>query len=314
VMQPVVLNLSALVVNLHDLLQRLIGEDIALVVTENTQPGMVRADPVQIEQVILNLAVNARDAMPNAGVMTIEVQNVDLDGLAVVGSASVPSGPYVLLAVSDTGKGMDDVTRSRIFEPFFTTKELGKGTGLGLSTVYGIVSQTGGHIVVDSKLGRGSSFLIYLPRVDSSTHPAVRRTPAMTPQVAATETILIVEDEEVVRHLAVRMLQLAGYTVLSAGNGPEALALIERQVLPVHMVFTDAVMPLMTGGELATHIEALYPNTKVLFTSGYTDDEKIHGTMPGPSTHFIGKPYSGSDLRRKVREVLDLGPTTVVSV
>ena len=311
ILKPEVLILSSLVADLQGMLQRLIGEDIALVVMPAKDVGSVMADPVQIEQVVMNLAVNARDAMPNGGTLTIETRDVALDEAFAAEHPSVQPGPHVMLAISDTGAGMDEVTCARIFEPFFTTKAVGKGTGLGLSTVYGIVKQSGGSIFVCSELGKGTTFRIYLPWVEAVAHKG-QPAPTVT-LVQGTETVLIVEDEEAVCRLAKRVLQMAGYTVLTASSGGEALALLERHDGPVHLMLTDMVMPGMTGRELATQLMNIHPRTKVLFTSGYTNDATLHHGLLGTATHFIGKPYTVAQLTRKVREVLnsqDDRPTT----
>ena len=303
IMKTTALNLSALVADLRGMLQRLIGEGITLVVNPAKDVGSVMADAGQIEQVVMNLAVNARDAMPRGGTLTIETREVALDEAFAAEHPSVQPGPHVMLAISDTGDGMDEATRTQIFEPFFTTKALGKGTGLGLSTVYGIVKQSGGSILVNSELGKGTTFTIYLPRVEAVARKSPPGSIAIT--VSGTETVLIVEDEELVCRLAERVLQMAGYTVLTASSGGEALALLERHDGPVHLVLTDMVMPGMSGRDLATQMKDLHLRTKVLYTSGYTDDAILHHGLPDEVTHFIGKPYSIAELARKVREVLD---------
>jgi PAS domain S-box-containing protein len=303
VVQPVVFDLHAVVADMEKMLQRLIGEDVALVVTPADHVGHVKADPGQIEQVIMNLAVNARDAMPAGGALTLETANVELDEAYVAQHATVHAGSYVMLAISDTGVGMDEATRERIFEPFFTTKGPGKGTGLGLSTVYGIVTQSGGHVWVYSEVGKGTTFKIYLPRVEEA---ADERRPIRTLAPArGTETILLVEDETAVRVLARRILEAAGYTVLPAANGGEALLILERFHDPVHLMMTDVVMPGMSGPELATRLSTLRPGMKVLYTSGYTDDEVVRRGILTDAVRFINKPYAVSELTRKVREVLD---------
>ncbi|MBI3941219.1 MAG: PAS domain S-box protein [Acidobacteria bacterium] len=303
VMQLEVLNLSTLVARMQNMLQRLIGEDIDLVVGPAQDGGSVVADPVQIEQVVMNLAVNARDAMPNGGALTIETRNVELDEAYAAWDTPVQPGPHVMLAISDTGDGMDEATRTRIFEPFFTTKGPGRGTGLGLSTVYGIVKQSGGTIRVYSELGKGTTFRIYLPRVEEVAHK-LQPSPTLT-AVEGTETILVVEDDEGVCHLAKRILQSLGYTVLTASHGAEALLLLERHDGPVHLVLTDMVMPGMSGRDLASQLEAISPQMKVLYTSGYTDDAVLHHGLLDKTAHFIGKPYTTAELARKVREVLN---------
>ena len=241
--------------------------------------------------------------MPAGGALTLETANVELDEAYVAQHATVHAGPYVMLAISDTGVGMDDATRERMFEPFFTTKGPGKGTGLGLSTVYGIVTQSGGHVWVYSEVGKGTTFKIYLPRVEEAAderRPIRRLAPAR-----GTETILLVEDETAVRVLARRILEAAGYTVLPAANGGEALLILERFHDPVHLMMTDVVMPGMSGPELATRLSTLRPGMKVLYTSGYTDDEVVRRGILTDAVRFINKPYAVSELTRKVREVLD---------
>ena len=302
IMKFEVLNLSTLLADVQGMLQRMIGEDIDLVVVPAKDVGSVMADRAQIEQVVMNLAVNARDAMPNGGTLTMETRDVELDEAYAAEHPSVQAGPHVLLAISDTGVGMEEATRRQIFEPFFTTKELGKGTGLGLSTVYGIVKQSGGSIWVYSELEKGTAFKIYLPRVEGVEHK-FRHAPTVT-SAPGTETILIVEDDETVRHLAKRVLQAAGYTVLTASNGADALLLLGTHNGPVHLVLTDMIMPGMSGRDLAAQLEDIRPQAKVLYTSGYTDDAILrHGVLDGV-THFIGKPYTVAELRHKVREVL----------
>ena len=302
-LKPTVLNLSAVVIGLLEMLKRLLGEDIELDVRTAADLGSVKADPGQMEQVLLNLAVNARDAMPDGGTLTIETRPAFLDDAYVAEHPANLAGPHVLVAVSDTGTGMDAATRERIFEPFFTTKELGKGTGLGLSTVYGIVQQSGGTIWVYSEPGMGTTFKIYLPCV----HDAV---PAPPPSVAAvtatgTETILLAEDEQALRRLTRRILESAGYAVVEAANGEDALRELEAHPGRVHLLLTDVVMPGMNGRELAGRVAALRPDTKVLYASGYTDDAILrHGVLDAGSP-FLSKPYTPTELKRRVREVLD---------
>jgi len=242
--------------------------------------------------------------MPKGGKLTIETANVVLDDEYAGSHAAVQAGPYIMLAVTDTGCGMDAETRARIFEPFFTTKEKGKGTGLGLSTVYGIVRQSGGDIHVYSEPGQGTTLKIYLPRM---TSPAVAEPkPSVTPtRLTGIETVLVVEDEEAVCNLAKRILGAAGYTVLTAANGGEALLVCERHPERIHLVLTDVVMPGMGGREFAERLAKLRPGIKVLYMSGYTDDAIVHHGTLDPGTRFIGKPFNAADLTRKVREVLD---------
>jgi PAS domain S-box-containing protein len=302
VMTMEVLNLGTLVTNLQSMLQRLIGEDIELVVVPATGLGSVRADAGQIEQVVLNLAVNARDAMPTGGRLTIETHDVELDERYTAQHPSMEPGPHVMLAVSDTGVGMDETTRLRIFEPFFTTKELGKGTGLGLSSVFGIVKQSRGNIWVYSEPGRGTTFKIYFPRVDAATRMA--RPARSTAPVHGTGTILVVEDEPALRDVVTRILRSVGYTVVAARNGGDALRLLELHAGPVHLMLTDVVMPGISGPELAARMAAVRPEMKVIYTSGYADDAVLRHGVLSDTIHFVGKPYTIEALTSKVREVL----------
>jgi PAS domain S-box-containing protein len=303
-LQPEIIDLNHIVAEMSKMLQRLIGEDIDLMMGLAANVGKVKADPHQIGQVLMNLSVNARDAMPHGGKLTIETSNVELSGDFAGSQLAVPSGKYVMLAVSDTGVGMDADTKARAFEPFFTTKEVGKGTGLGLSTVYGIVKQSGGSIWVYSELGRGTSFKIYLPYVegDAERHEVKVTKPEL---VKGTETILLVEDEEVVRQMASEILKETGYDVLEAKDGEEALRVAEKFKGQIHLLLTDVVMPLMSGRQLAEQLMPKRPGMKVLYMSGYTDDAIVHHGVLGQGTHFIGKPFSVDALSRKIREILD---------
>lgn len=304
VFQPHVLNLNALVTELEKMLKRLIGEDIDLQLALDSKLGAVRADPSQMDQIIMNLAVNARDAMPRGGKITIETANVELDEEYCRLHIEVQPGPYIMLAVSDTGIGMDKETQSRIFEPFFSTKEEGKGTGLGLSTVYGIVKQSGGNIWVYTEPGHGTTFKIYFPRIEEAAE-AMKQEEAADKSFRGTETILLVEDEEMVRDLAYEILGEMGYTVLAASNGEEALQICERHKGPIHLMLTDVVMPKMSGGELAEASVRLYPEMKVIYMSGYTDSSVTRNGMLEPGVNFVQKPFSLLSLTEKVREVLD---------
>jgi len=312
VLQPKVFYLDFVVANLDKMLRRLIGEDIELITLLKPELGKVKADPGQIEQVIINLAINARDAMPNGGKLTIETANVELDESDGDGSVSIVPGRYVMLAVSDTGIGMDQETQSHLFEPFFTTKLAGKGTGLGLSTVYGIVKQSGGYIFVHSELGHGATFKIYLPRVEEKAEALAPVVPSGEP-VKGWETVLLVEDERRVRTIAAGILEANGYTVLEAGNGEEAIELSQNFSGQIHLLVTDVVMPRMSGQELAEHLMAVRPTMKVLFISGYADRALGKEGILRPGAAFLQKPFASATLARKVREVLD-APTCQPSV
>ncbi|HKV40061.1 MAG TPA: ATP-binding protein, partial [Blastocatellia bacterium] len=309
ILQPTVLNLSDVVANLDKMLRRIIGEDIDLITVADPAAGMVKADPGQIEQVIINLAVNARDAMPDGGRLTIETANVYLDESYAANHISVKPGAYVMVAVSDNGAGMDEEIMSHIFEPFFTTKESGKGTGLGLSTVYGIVKQSGGNIWVYSEPERGSTFKVYLPCVDEDVNPAVHPRLAES-EHRGTEIVLLVEDETPVRQLAVRGLREAGYTVLEASGATEALRLIaEPANQQIEIVVTDVIMPGMGGKELADQVKTIRPDVKVLFVTGYTDNAIVHHGYLDAGIDVLQKPFTPSALARRVREVLDRAKT-----
>jgi len=303
VLAPKVLDLNSVVGNMDKLLRRLLGEDIDLFTV--LEPGLarVKADPGQVEQVIMNLAVNARDAMPNGGKLTIETANVDLDENYIRDHASVKPGAYVMVAVTDTGSGMTDKVKSRIFEPFFTTKEIGKGTGLGLSTVYGIIKQSGGYIWVYSEVGIGSTFKAYLPAVDA---PA--ELPAGTTQQPArrgSETVLLVEDEDGVRALMRQVLHKHGYNVLESRHGGEAFLMCERHSGKIDLLLTDVVLEQMSGRELAERLIKVRPEMKVLYVSGYADDAIVHHGVLNAGVAFLQKPFTTEALARKIRYVLD---------
>ncbi len=304
VIAPTVLNPNDVVANLDKLLRRLLGEDVELRAVLASDLQTVKADPSQLEQVLLNLAVNARDAMPNGGKLTIETQNVELDQEYARGHLSAQPGPYVMLAVSDTGVGMDAATQARIFEPFFTTKEKGKGTGLGLATVYGIVKQSGGWIWVYSEPGHGTTFKVYLPRVGEAAAPAA---PSLTPPASlrGSETILVVEDDEMIRNLVRKVLRTNGYTVLVAANGGDAERVSEQHEDPIHLLMTDVVLPGLNGREVARRVVAARPGIRVLYLSGYTDDAIVHHGVLESGVEFLQKPFTPAVLGRKVREVLD---------
>jgi CheY-like chemotaxis protein len=304
VLQPQVLDLNNTLANINRMLRHLIGEDIELVVVPGRDLGRVKADPGEIDQVILNLAVNARDAMPHGGKLILQTENVSLDEVRVSDYLIRP-GQYVLLSVSDTGCGMDAETQKHIFEPFFTTKEKGKGTGLGLATVHGIVHQSGGFIYVYSELGSGSIFKIYLPRVDQVAEPAKSRQ-AVECHTRGSETILVVEDEAMVRDLTLEVLKESGYTVISAERPDDALRISEQNQGPIDLLLTDVVMPGMSGLELAERLKPERPEMKVLYVSGYTADAVARRGMSDPKTAFLQKPYAPAALVRKVREVLEV--------
>ena len=309
VMQPVVLDLNTVVPDINKMLRRLIGEDLELRTVLDPKLGQVKADPGQIEQVLMNLAINARDAMPKGGKLTIQTGNVQLDEHYARGHVAIKPGPYVMLAVSDTGTGMDAETQARIFEPFFTTKEKGKGTGLGLSTVYGIVNQSGGSISVYSEVGRGTTFKIYLPCVEEIAGQHVPEIASPAPRSQGLETILLVEDEETVRRLTRDILEINGYRILAAASGSEALELWEQHEGQIHLLLTDVVMPQMSGREVAERLTALRPAMKVLYMSGYTDDSIVHHGVLDAGVAFLEKPFTADALTRKVRETLDARQT-----
>jgi two-component system, cell cycle sensor histidine kinase and response regulator CckA len=299
-----VVDINSIVGDMERLLRPLIGEAIELVTQPGRDLGRTRADAGQIEQVIMNLVVNSKDAMPAGGKITIKTSNVMLGGDDLRREYSyIRPGAYVMLSVSDSGHGMDKETQVRIFEPFFTTKEKGKGTGLGLSTVYGIIKQSGGYILVDSELGQGTTFRIYLPRVEDPAEPA-RRPQVSEPENGGSETVLLVEDEESVRQLVRETLESKGYRVLEAENGEAALRVAEQLTRPVDVLITDVVMPGMSGRELSARMCGACPNTKVLYLSGYTEDAIVHEGVLEPGTAFLQKPFTLQALARKMREVL----------
>ncbi|MEO8139330.1 MAG: response regulator [Gemmatimonadota bacterium] len=299
-----VVDLNALVGNMDKMLRRLIGEDVELRSVLSDTLGAVRADAGQIEQVILNLVVNSRDAMPDGGRLMIETSDVELDEAFIASHQPMAAGSYVMLAVTDTGTGMTEGVRHRLFEPFFTTKEPGKGTGLGLATVYGIVKQSGGYIWVYSEVGNGTTFKIYLPRV-AETPEALSVPDVVAEPPRGTETVLLVEDEDMVRSLARAALARRGYAVLEAANGREALAICERHRGPIDLLVTDMIMPGMTGRDLALRVILLRPEIKVLYVSGYTDRAIVHQGLLEPGFSFLEKPFAPDSLARKVRKVLD---------
>jgi two-component system cell cycle sensor histidine kinase/response regulator CckA len=304
VVQQEVMYLNKLITGTGNMLARLIGEQVELATTLAPDAGAVKVDPGQLEQVIVNLAVNARDAMPDGGRLLIESRNVEIHASGHEADALIPPGAYVLLVVSDNGVGMDAATQARIFEPFFTTKEPGKGTGLGLATVYGIVKQSGGHIAVYSELGKGTSFKIYLPRMsEAATTP--RRLADSPDSAGGSETILLVEDEIKLRALVCRILEPKGYRVLAAADGDAALGIVVSHAGPIDLLLTDVVMPGMSGRVLADRALKLRPDMRVLFMSGYTDDAIVHHGVLESGMQFIEKPFAGKGLAKKVRQVLD---------
>ena len=304
VLQPRVIDLNDVMMNLDTMLRRLIGEDIEVLTVPGRDVGTVRADPGQIEQVIMNLAVNARDAMPRGGKLTLETDNTELDEAYAREHPPLQAGRYVMLAVSDTGIGMDADTQAHIFEPFFTTKEVGKGTGLGLSTVYGIVKQSGGYIWVYSEPERGTTFKIYFPRVDQAVDGA-RTGKRETGMQRGTETILLVEDNEQVRQLTSSVLADCGYKVLPAASPEEGLALCRAHQPQIQLLVTDVILPRMKGPQLAEQVKQISPRTRVLYVSGYTSNAIVHYGVLDAGLWFLGKPFSVSELVAKVREVLD---------
>ena len=306
VIEPRVLKLNAIILNIEKMLRRLIGEDIEFCTVLDSAAGHIKADPGQIEQVIMNLAVNARDAMPNGGKLTVTTANTTLDKNQLKHFPDLCAGDYVMLTIADTGTGMSEEVKAHLFEPFFTTKPPGTGTGLGLATCFGIVKQNTGHINVHSELGRGTTFKIYFPQVQSALEsPRVRIMP--TEATGGNETVLLVEDEPVVRELAVATLREKGYTVVEAVNGEEGLRMARQHDGKIDLVLTDVVMPVMGGKEMADALRTSHPDTKVLFTSGYTEDAMGHHGVLRPGILFLQKPYMTATLARKVREVLDEG-------
>ncbi len=305
--EPKILSLSELVENLRKMLHRLIGEDIELRTALAADLGSVKADPGQFDQVVVNLAVNARDAMPDGGRLTITTANVELDEAYCQRHPDMKPGSYVLLAVGDTGHGMPPEVQRRLFEPFFTTKPKGRGTGLGLAVIFGVVKQAGGTIEVDSAPGRGTTFKIHLPRIGEPAEKLARAS-ASPDLPRGHEVILLVEDEQSVRELATSILKRQGYKVLAAANGGEALLLAERRAEPIHLLLTDVVMPGMNGRELSERLLAIRPDLAVLFASGYTEDTIVHHGVLAENLHFIAKPYTLQALAQKVRQVLDAHP------
>jgi PAS domain S-box-containing protein len=303
--QPVVLDLNDTLKDLDKMLRRLIGENITMTIISGKQTGRVKADSGHVGQVLMNLVVNARDAMPNGGKLTIATNNVTLDENYARAHANAIPGDYVMLSISDTGTGMTEEVKAHLFEAFFTTKPLGKGTGLGLATCQTIVQQSGGHIGFYSEVGRGATFKVYFPRVEQPLDAAARLIQT-GPLPRGTETLLVVEDEPSLMHLTRRALEAQGYEVLSASNGQDALRVTrEHKGATIRLVLTDVIMPLMGGKVMAEWLKTTHPGIKVIFTSGYTDEAIAHHGMLETGVEFLSKPYTSATLARKVREVLD---------
>ncbi len=306
VLHPQVLNLNVVVEGMEPMLRRLIGEDLDFVTLLDPQIWPVKVDRGQIEQVLMNLAVNARDAMPGGGKVTIETANVELDEEYARSHVSAKPGAYAMLAISDTGCGMDKEIQSHLFEPFFTTKEKGKGTGLGLSMVYGIVKQSGGNIWAYSEPGQGTTFKIYFPSVQEKTEATAESVSVPADNAGrGVETILLVEDEESVRKMVGKILSGEGYTILEAAHGEEAIRICRSHKGPIHLLMTDVVMPRMSGRELAEKLRPLRKGMKVLYMSGYPDNTIVHHGVLDPHTAFLQKPFSLRALEQKVRDVLN---------
>jgi two-component system, cell cycle sensor histidine kinase and response regulator CckA len=306
IVQAVVLDLNEVIKGVDKMLRRLIDENIEMSMVYGENIGHVKADSGHIWQVLMNMIVNARDAMPSGGELRIETKKVALDKAYQQAHPGTSSGDFVLLSISDTGSGMTEEVKARLFEAFFTTKPAGKGTGLGLVTCQTIVQQAGGHIDVSSELGQGTTFNIYFPSAELSPRSATRPLPTIGPLRRGTETILVVEDDLSVRLLAVKGLQAQGYTVLAAINGQDALRVVgEHKAEPIALVITDVIMPQMGGKVMAEWLKTTYPNLRILFTSGYTDDAIVREGILNPGVAFIAKPYTPTNLARKVREMLD---------
>jgi len=303
ILQPRIVDLNGLVADMEKMLRRLIGEDVQLETSLDPDLGSIKADPGQIEQVLMNLAVNARDAMPDGGRLTIETRNTELGPDDVARRPPTRAGLYVMLAVTDSGMGMDAETQSHLFEPFFTTKETGKGTGLGLSTVYGIVKQSEGYVWCYSEIGVGTTFKIYLPRVDEEASP--RRKPTAAGPAGGSETVLLIEDDASLRDLLCETLEGAGYTVLVADGGAKALQIADEYGGAIHLIVTDVIMPGLTGRQAAEKIKDAHSEVEIFFISGYTNEVIAkHGVLE-PRARFLSKPFTPDDLLRKIRDVLD---------
>jgi signal transduction histidine kinase/CheY-like chemotaxis protein len=304
VLKPKVIDLNQIVSDTSAMLRRMIGEDIELDICLSSDLGKVEADPGQLTQVITNLAVNSRDAMPNGGSITIEVSNQEIDENYAERHVGIKAGNYVMLAISDTGVGMSDEVKEHLFEPFFTTKETGQGTGLGLSTVYGIVKQSGGYVWVYSEPEHGSTVKVYLPRADKDIDEQMA-TGVSTEDLHGNETILLVEDEEIVRDLSKQILESCGYNVVEASDGAEASAICQQIDQKFDLLLTDVVMPKMSGRQLVQSLEHIRPGLKVLYMSGYTDDSIVRHGVICPGENYIQKPFTFNALASKVRKTLD---------
>jgi CheY-like chemotaxis protein len=303
IIEPTLLDLNVVVAGMQAMLGRLIGEDVKIVVALRPDLALVTADRGQVEQVVMNLAVNARDAMPKGGTLTIETANVELDEHYAKVHLAVKPGPYVGLTVTDTGTGMTPQVQARLFEPFFTTKEPGKGTGLGMATVYGIVMRSGGSVGVYSEVGKGTAFKVYFPRVEAAEIAVDSPAPLARPH-AGTQTVLIVEDEKGLRELAKRLLQRHGYTVLVAGDANEALRLFEENP-SIDVLLTDVVMPGASGPELTRQLTEQRPALRVIYMSGYTEEAIVQHGVIKPGIAFLNKPFTSEALGQKIREVLE---------
>jgi CheY-like chemotaxis protein len=303
IIQPTLLDLNVVVADIRPMLARLIRKNVAVVLGLQPQPALVTADRSQVEQIVMNLAVNARDAMPRGGTLTIETANVELDDLHAKTHLGVKPGPYVVLTITDTGTGVTPQVKARLFEPFFTTKEVGKGTGLGLATVDGIVTRSGGCIDVSSEIGRGTSFMVYFPRADAAKIVVDTPSPIARPR-AGTETIVVVDDTEGLRELTSKLLRRQGYTVLLAANADEAIRLFEENA-SIDVLLTDVVMPGASGPELTRQLVEQHPTLKVVYMSGYTEDAIAQHGVLNPGIAFLHKPFTSETLGRKIREVLD---------
>ncbi len=305
VLLPQVIDVREVVTDIHAMLRRVIGEDIDLLMACDRETGRIKADRGQLEQVLMNLAVNARDAMPGGGKLTIETRNAVFGQADAREQATAQSGSYVMIAVSDTGSGMNAETKTHIFEPFFTTKEKGKGTGLGLATVYGIVKQSGGFIGVSSEPGHGTAFKIYLPRVEEELDSIPRLLPTASESARGTETLLLLEDEEGIRRLAREVLVSHGYTVIEISGWQSALELAARHPGPIDLVLADAAMPETGGPEIVSRLSALRPGIKILSMSGGADDAVLRRSVTGAGVAVLQKPFAHDDLARRVRQLLD---------